>query len=121
MIRLPFYIERMIKISLSVRLELFLWIGALIYLFSINPYSEAHLNLCFYNLVGFESCPGCGLGKSVSLLFTGEFYDSFGQHWLGLPALLLIVHRIAVLALKSIDQLYKYGVINYGKHIRNVT
>lgn len=74
--------------------EGFIWIAAIIYLaFFVNPY-EAHFTICPLSNLGFEHCPGCGLGNSISLIFHGYFIESFKTHILGIPALLIIFHRI---------------------------
>ncbi|HEY2583255.1 MAG TPA: DUF2752 domain-containing protein [Mucilaginibacter sp.] len=48
-------------------------------------------------LLGFSWCPGCGLGHSISFLFHGDLNRSFHAHWLGIPALVIISHRIYIL------------------------
>jgi len=77
-----------------IGLEGFIWIAALFYFaFFVNP-SETHFTICPLAYAGFEHCPGCGLVISISLLFNGYFSDSFNAHILGIPALLIIIHRI---------------------------
>lgn len=77
-----------------IGLEGFIWIAALFYFaFFVNPF-ETHFTICPLANAGFEHCPGCGLGNSISLLFHGNFSDSFNAHILGIPALLIIIHRI---------------------------
>ena len=71
-----------------------MWLGGLTYLALINPYSTGHLNLCAFNAIGIDNCPGCGLGKSISMIFHGDISGSFDSHPLGLVALLLITYRI---------------------------
>ena len=74
--------------------EGFIWIAALFYFaFFINPF-ETHFTICPLANAGFEHCPGCGLGNSISLLFHGNFVESFNAHVLGIPAFLIIFHRI---------------------------
>lgn len=74
--------------------EGFIWIAALLYFaFFVNPF-ETHFTICPLANVGFEHCPGCGLGNSISLFFHGYFTESFNAHILGIPALLIIFHRI---------------------------
>lgn len=74
--------------------EGFIWIAALIYLaFFVNPY-ENHFTICPLAYLGFEHCPGCGLGNSITLFFRGDFSQSFTAHILGIPALIIILHRI---------------------------
>lgn len=77
-----------------IGLEGIIWITALIYLaFFVNPF-ETHFTICPLANAGFEHCPGCGLGNSISLFFNGYFKDSFNTHILGIPAVLVILHRI---------------------------
>ena len=77
-----------------IGLEGFIWIAAIIYLaFFVNPF-ETHFTICPLANAGFEYCPGCGLGNSISLFFHGYIKDSFNTHVLGIPAVLVILHRI---------------------------
>ncbi|MCU0344012.1 MAG: DUF2752 domain-containing protein [Ignavibacterium sp.] len=86
-----------IQIDNYVRLigfEGFIWIAALFYLaFFVNPF-ETHFTICPLANAGFEHCPGCGLGNSISLFFHGYFVESWNTHVLGIPAILIIIHRI---------------------------
>ena len=85
------------RIFLYVRLigfEGFIWIAALFYFaFFVDPF-ETHFTICPLANAGFEHCPGCGLGSSISLFFHGYFVESFNAHILGIPAILIVVHRI---------------------------
>jgi len=74
-------------------LELIFWVSALVVLFFGNPEAH-HLTLCPLALVGFDWCPGCGLGRSITLLLHGRLEASVAMHWLGIPATLVIVYRI---------------------------
>lgn len=77
-----------------IGVEGFIWIAALIYFtFFVNPF-ETHFTICPLSNLGFEHCPGCGLGNSITLFFHGYFIESFNTHILGIPALLIIIHRI---------------------------
>jgi hypothetical protein len=74
--------------------EGFIWIAALFYFaFFVNPF-DTHFTICPLSNAGFEHCPGCGLGSSISLIFHGYFVESFNTHILGIPAILIIAHRI---------------------------
>lgn len=82
----------------NLPIELVFWIAALTVLAISNP-TEHHFTLCPLANLGLEDwCPGCGLGRSISYLFRGEFATSFHQHWLGMPALGIILYRIYQLA-----------------------
>jgi hypothetical protein len=78
--------------------ELAFWIAGLACLAFTNPTNQTHFTLCPLKLMGFKWCPGCGLGHSISFLFHGDIRNSFRAHWLGIPALGVILYRIYVLA-----------------------
>ena len=77
-----------------INLEAVIWIVALAYLITINPYQDNHFTFCVFHNLGIEFCPGCGLGRSVSMIFHGDFIGSFKTHPLGLFALIILVYRI---------------------------
>jgi len=85
---------------------------AFLYLALINPYETKHFTLCLFSLAGIENCPGCGLGKSISMVFHGDFLGSLKAHPLGIPAILLIVRRIIQLIKNTKTSLKKMEVIN---------
>jgi len=70
------------------------WTAVLISLAFANPAAQPHFALCPLKLLGFTWCPGCGLGHSISWLFHGDIKNSFHAHWLGIPTVLVILHRI---------------------------
>ncbi|WP_226389239.1 DUF2752 domain-containing protein [Penaeicola halotolerans] len=75
-------------------LEAVFWTIALISLALFTPSEASHFSLCPIDRLGFDFCPGCGLGRSMAWAFKGEFARSFSQHWLGIPAILLLIYRI---------------------------
>jgi hypothetical protein len=87
----------LIKTIFSKYFELTFWITALIALAVTNPAEESHYMLCPLKLSGFTWCPGCGLGHAISFLLHGDVIRSYHAHWLGVPALLIILHRGYVL------------------------
>jgi len=74
--------------------EAIVWICGLVYLGCIDPQATHHLTLCPLKLLGFDHCPGCGLGLSISYLLHGDLVDSWNAHPLGLFALPVLVWRI---------------------------
>jgi hypothetical protein len=80
----------------KLSLELFFWTAGLLCLALINPAAD-HFSLCVLKSLGFEHCPGCGLGAAISYLFHGEIAQSLASHPLGLFALITIAHRIITL------------------------
>ena len=77
-----------------IGLEAFVWICGLFYLIVINSPEISHFTVCPLANLGFEFCPGCGLGNSISYLCGGYFEASFHSHPLGIFAFLMIVTRI---------------------------
>lgn len=78
---------------IRVNLEAFIWLAALISLIFHDP-TSAHYTLCPFNNLGWEFCPGCGLGHSISFLFRGEIIKSLDAHPLGIFAVILLSYRI---------------------------
>ena len=76
--------------------EAIIWLLALVALASMDP-TATHVSLCPLANLGWEFCPGCGLGHSIAFIFRGDFTASFNAHPLGIPALLMIVFRISTL------------------------
>lgn len=75
--------------------EFWIWGGALVALALTSP-EGSHFTLCPLATLGFDFCPGCGLGRSITLLFHGRFADSFAMHPLGAFAVLVVLHRMYV-------------------------
>jgi TM2 domain-containing membrane protein YozV len=55
----------------------------------INP----NFSLCPLKNIGIN-CPGCGLGRSISYALHGNFKQSLNTHPVGIPAIVILVHRI---------------------------
>jgi hypothetical protein len=87
----------LIKKLFSKYFELVFWIAAMLCLAFTSPVAESHFTLCPLKLMGIKWCPGCGLGHSIIYLFHGDIRNSFQAHWLGIPAVIVIFHRIYVL------------------------
>jgi len=85
------------KISIiwsSIGFEAIIWTFGLLYLAFIHSPGEAHFTICPLANLGIKFCPGCGLGNSISFLFSGDFFLSFQSHPLGAIALIIIFIRI---------------------------
>jgi hypothetical protein len=89
------------KLFFSTYFELAIWVAALAWLAFTDPAGPAHFSLCPLKAMGITWCPGCGLGHSISWLFRGNVHNSFRAHWLGIPALCIIVYRIYTLAIQK--------------------
>ena len=82
------------KYFLFVGLEASVWIAGLIFLFFLHDPTGSHFTICPLKNLGFDFCPGCGLGNSISFLFRGDLISSFHSHPLGIFALIIITIRI---------------------------
>lgn len=78
----------------TAHLEGFFWMAALLALALHSPLDEGHASLCLAKNLNIGFCPGCGLGTSVSWLFRGHLSQSFMSHPLGIPAVVILIHRI---------------------------
>jgi hypothetical protein len=89
-------------------LEAWIWITALLLLAATNPDHQGHFSLCAFKNMGFDYCPGCGLGHSISMLFRGRVTDSFTTHPLGIFAIIMLIYRCyALLKPQSIPKNYE--------------
>jgi hypothetical protein len=73
--------------------EAIIWIVALI-LLAFAPIHHGHYSLCLFKNLGFDFCPGCGLGHSITYLFHGKIEASFYAHPFGIPAVIILIYRI---------------------------
>lgn len=77
-----------------IGLEGLVWLTSIVYLFTLSDYDSHHFTICPLSNLGIDFCPGCGLGRSVSMVLHGHFIESFDYHWFGIPATLIILFRI---------------------------
>lgn len=78
-------------------LELCCWVTGLFLLASMNI-EESHFSFCIFSWLGFTHCPGCGLGHAIHYILQGHLNASLVAHPLGIPALLILLHRVVMLA-----------------------
>ena len=103
------YFHKLLLLPKIIGLEAAIWIGALLYLAFVHTQGETHFIICPIKNLGFDFCPGCGFGNSISLIFQGEIYSSILSHPLGILAFTVLIIRII--------QLIKNNWTNYGKHL----
>jgi hypothetical protein len=87
--------------------EALVWLIGLACIALLDP-THDHFSICPFTQIGFDFCPGCGLGRSIGYLFRGEFIQSFKTHPLGLLA-------VTILTLRTIT-LTKNYLLSYGKN-----
>jgi hypothetical protein len=87
-------LKKLQKIWSVIGFEAVVWILGLFFLIFIHSPGERHFTICPLANLGFEFCPGCGLGNSISYIFRGDFIESFHSHPLGIFALIIITSRI---------------------------
>lgn len=73
----------------------------------LDPFSSSE-SYCVIDRLGFNFCPGCGLGKSIAHTFRGDLHASLEAHPAGIFAILIIVGRI--LSIFHRNHKYKKGV-----------
>lgn len=95
--------EKFLNIAeiVNKNLEAIMWSVALIYLMFINPYELNHFSFCLFNIIGIDFCPGCGIGRSISMIYHGDVLGSLKMHPLGIFALGVIFYRIVTLLQKN--------------------
>lgn len=77
----------------------FEWIAllsGLILVAILDPFSQV-ASICPIDRMGFDFCPGCGLGRSVAFAARGELAASLQSHPLGLFAIVVIIARIGAI------------------------
>jgi hypothetical protein len=104
------YIYRFVRNNL----EAFIWIAALLTLAFSSPIETCY-SLCPLANMGFDWCPGCGLGTSITWLFRGEIMNSWHAHPLGIPAVIIISVRIISIFRKN----KRYGAVRINKSLHN--
>lgn len=94
-----------------IPLELVFWVLALVMLATAAPVEPGHVHhftLCPLANMGFDWCPGCGIGRSITQLFHGNVSASIAHHWFGIPALVIILCRIvALIKLRITNKIFK--------------
>ena len=86
--------------------EAIAWTVGLLLLAIADPDNQ-HFSLCPLKNAGWDFCPGCGLGTSISYFFHGDLRQSLQTHPLGICAVIILSFRII-----NLTKLY---VRNYGK------
>lgn len=90
------------KIIFQKYFELLFWVFALFILFFADMHNEN--SLCFFHWVGFDWCPGDGIGHSIQSALHFQFVKSLNQHPLGIVAVMILFNRVRNLIF-SIKQL----------------
>lgn len=76
-------------------IESLIWTIGLVALAVFNPTdSSGSFSLCIIHQMGFDFCPGCGLGHSIAWLFNGDISASIEAHILGPFAVIILISRI---------------------------
>ena len=82
------------RISNIKYIDQLIWITALLFLYFMDASKESY-SFCFFKLIGFQSCPGCGIGHSIHHVLHFHFQESLNDHILGIPATIIILYYIA--------------------------
>jgi hypothetical protein len=68
---------------------------------------DAGPSFCFFKWIGFAGCPGCGIGHSIHHALHVEFELSWQEHFLGIPATVILLIQVA-------KPFFKYKNHSYG-------
>jgi hypothetical protein len=88
-----------------IPIELLTWTSGLLLLAMFE--TGEHFTLCPLKNAGWNFCPGCGLGQSISHIFHGQVEASLKTHPLGIFAVIILSFRII-----NLTKLY---IQSYGK------
>ncbi|NLH61192.1 MAG: DUF2752 domain-containing protein [Ignavibacteriales bacterium] len=105
--------NRFLNIVKYLDLELLFWVSGLFYL-ALADFSGSHFTFCPLNNMGFDFCPGCGLGMSIHHIFQLDFSSAWHSHVLGFFGLLIIIYRIIILSRNLIKKIIFYSHKNPG-------
>ena len=95
-----------IKKWIRQHLELLFWIAAISLLYFLDTGNPGE-SVCIFRLVGFDSCPGCGLGHSIHHALHLQLATSVHEHLMGIPAICIIFSRIYQLTHKTKTTIYE--------------
>ena len=87
------------------------WFIGLLFLFFLNP-TSSDSSICIFKLVGFNFCPGCGIGHSIHYTLHLNFLNAYREHILGIPLTLLLVWQILKPILKTKNTFYGPAITN---------
>lgn len=79
--------------------------AAIVALAASNPATEGHYQLCLFSHLGFNHCPGCGMGHAIGWIFHGDLAASWHAHPLGVLALAVLLYRIFTLLKDDITRI----------------
>lgn len=92
------------SLSRFVDREAAIWVVGLIVLALGNPESDFHFTIFWPSYVWDIKSPGYGLGHSISYLFRGDVTAAIETHILGIPAVAILMWRIATLEYRLIKR-----------------
>jgi len=90
--------NKLLAFSRLISIEAAVWITGIL-LLAFLPFNNGnHFTICPLKNLGFNFCPGCGLGSSIHYLLHLNFLESFDAHPLGIIALPILIFRIITLS-----------------------
>lgn len=112
-----FYYFQIIKLPVIQRIGLYreaiIWTAGLLLLYFMETGSD--FSFCIFRMMGFSSCPGCGIGHSIHHALHFEWEESIQHHMLGIPITLIITAQ-------SIRSIIKPKLKQHGpKNVNDVT
>lgn len=102
-----------VKRSFFLHFEWVALAAGLILAASIVPGTDEP-TFCLFNRSGVDFCPGCGLGRSISMAFRGQLKASLQMHPAGLLAILILLYRIVFIHIRN------YNLTNDDYYEKNI-
>lgn len=87
--------------SIKVPLEAIFWLLILLAPVFIDVSTEQHFTLCLFKNIGWDFCPGCGIGRAMAYLYRADLSSSLMSHPFAIPVVLILGHRVFQLIRKA--------------------
>jgi len=101
------------KYYFFLHFEWIVFLTGLLLMILLDPLSQT-ASICPIDSLGFEFCPGCGLGKSIAFAVRGNLTASLQSHPLGIVAIFIILGRIGSIFRRN------YKIIKENYHEENI-
>jgi len=112
--------NKLLAFSRFISIESAVWITGIL-LLAFLPFNNGnHFTICPLKNLGFNFCPGCGLGSSIHYLLHLNFLESFNAHPLGIIALPILIFRIITLSKPDFRQAGKHFFKKITNNLRRI-
>ena len=89
-----FPLQRLLPVHIYLELVFFSIAMMLLFFMKVSINGVEDFSFCPFRWLGFTHCLGCGVGHAIHYALHGQWALSYNAHMFGVPALLIITHRI---------------------------